>query len=241
MQFKCKICNERFSAAGQRLRTLCEKCTGERKQYLSTMESNFPFLDYGTIKDEGKDTLIFERMPTVSDRKVNCYQRINIPGKNTSVLGKGSYGEVWLVQHRITKEQFALKVIHKQILGNTHQTKNLQREIEIQQRISHNNIIKVYDVMADRENIYILMEYADGGNLFRYIRKKKRLSEREAYKFFVQIASAINFLHKNSLLHRDIKPENILLSENETVKLCDFGCCTSCDEKVGRYFLLSKV
>ena len=67
------------------------------------------------------------------------------------------------------------------------------------------------------------MEFAKNGNLFHYIRKKKRLGEAEAMKIFLQTCKGIDFIHKKSLIHRDIKPENLLLDDKKNVKICDFG------------------
>jgi len=227
----CRVCKGRtYNRSRHKLCSLCNKCQEERKGYLKDMDSEFPCLSKGSFKSVDD----IDKLVDLA-RDFHCYKRINVPGERDSILGKGAYGEVLLVQHKDTKEVYALKVIHKLRLENTYQLSNLEHEVATQRRIEHSNIIKVYDVFNTKENIYILMEYADGGNLFRYIRKKNRLSEQEAYKLFVQIACALNFLHKNSLMHRDIKPENILLTKEGEVKLCDFGCCTVCDEMEGRY------
>eukprot|EP00826_Nyctotherus_ovalis_P010388 TRINITY_DN12744_c0_g3_i9.p1 TRINITY_DN12744_c0_g3~~TRINITY_DN12744_c0_g3_i9.p1 ORF type:complete len:230 (-),score=53.08 TRINITY_DN12744_c0_g3_i9:816-1505(-) len=229
MYFNCKVCKDRVHVhVRRRLCALCNKCQEERKSYLKEMDSEFPCLSKGNLKSEGGDKSV------CLARDFHCYKQLKVPGKDSCVLGKGTYGEVLLVQHQDTKEKYALKVIHKLRFENMYQLSNLEHEVFIQRKIVHDNIIKVYDVMSDKKSMYILMEYADGGNLFRYIRKKGKLQEKEAYKFFVQIASALNFLHKNSLVHRDIKPENTLLTREGEVKLCDFGCCTVCNEVEGR-------
>jgi len=236
MQFVCKSCNKSaFIRVKHNLNSLCDECRKERKDYLEEMAESFPCLKLGSFEKEGIDFSLLESPSPSYSTKFSLYKKTIVPGKNTYVLGKGAYGEVWLVKNKITKQLYALKVIPRTNLANTQQRKNVKHEIEIQQRINHRNIIKVYDTFSDKENIYIVMEYADNGNLFYYIRKHKRLTEQEAFKFFVQIACAVNFLHKNSLLHRDIKPENILITKNGTAKLCDFGCCTYCDEMIGRY------
>lgn len=229
MYFNCKVCKDRVHVhVKRRLCTLCNKCQEERRLYLKEMDSEFPCLSKGKLKSQGGDKTV------CLARDFHCYKQVKVPGKDSSVLGKGTYGEVLLVQHQDTKEKYALKTIHKLRLENTHQLSSLEHEVFVQRRIVHDNVVKVYDVMSDKENMYILMEYADGGNLFRYIRKKGRLGEKEAYEFFVQIACALNFLHKNSLLHRDIKPENVLLTGTREVKLCDFGCSAACNEAEGR-------
>ena len=84
---------------------------------------------------------------------------------------------------------------------------------------------------SDIDHIYIIMEYANKGNLFRLIKKKKKLTEKESFFFFTQVCSVVHFLHSHKLMHRDIKPENLLISENGIIKLCDFGNCASSDNR----------
>ena len=102
-----------------------------------------------------------------------------------------------------------------------------KREIDIHIRITHPHIIKLYSYLDDRNNYYLALEYASNGSLYQYIQKKKGMSENEAFYYFIQVASAIYFLHSNGYAHRDIKPENILIDENGNIKLCDFGWCVN--------------
>lgn len=67
------------------------------------------------------------------------------------------------------------------------------------------------------------MEYAEGGELFDYIVKRKRLDESEAIKFMQQIVAGVEYIHKNGIVHRDLKPENLLLDHNKNIKIVDFG------------------
>ena len=69
------------------------------------------------------------------------------------------------------------------------------------------------------------MEYVSNGSLYNLIKKSHQMPEDKAFKYFIKTLSAVHFLHENNLIHRDLKPENILLSENDDVKLCDFGWC----------------
>lgn len=205
--------------------------------FTQRLEEAFPCLKTGTfLPDDPKtSSTSFQRFFSSSTASVDDYQRTGVAGTEAEVLGRGGYGEVWLVQHKATKKHYAMKALNKKRLAKSSQLKNLAHEIATQRRILHDSIVRVYDFMEDRVNIYILMEYASRGSLFAYIRKKERLDEKEAFKFFVQIASAVNFLHKNSLMHRDIKPENILLTTTGDVKLCDFGLCASYDKRRERY------
>jgi serine/threonine protein kinase len=99
------------------------------------------------------------------------------------------------------------------------------REVEIHKRLKHENIIRLYASAEDDKYLYLFLEYASKGNLFYLIRSKKVLTEDEAFYFFIQTCAGIYFLHKNGFIHRDIKPENLLLSEDNTLKICDFGWC----------------
>ena len=106
-------------------------------------------------------------------------------------------------------------------------TSIIKREIDVHIRITHPHIIKLYSYMEDRYNFYLAMEYAQKGTLYKLIQQKNGMDENEAFHYFIQVVSAIHFLHMNGYAHRDIKPENILLDKNSQVKLCDFGWCVN--------------
>ena len=99
------------------------------------------------------------------------------------------------------------------------------REVEIHKKLKHDNIIRLYTSLEDEKFIYLVLEYAAKGNLFYLIRKKKTLTEDEAFYFFIQTCAGIYFLHKHGLIHRDIKPENLLIGDDNILKICDFGWC----------------
>jgi serine/threonine protein kinase len=102
-----------------------------------------------------------------------------------SVLGKGSYGEVELAQHKKTGKQLAIKKIDKSSLANKKIKATLMREVDIHKRLKHENIIRLYTSFEDNNYIYLVLEYASKGNLFFMIRGKKVLSEDEAFYFFI--------------------------------------------------------
>ena len=81
----------------------------------------------------------------------------------------------------------------------------------------------MYNSLEDEKYIYLVMEYAEKGALFKMIRTHGGFDERTAFYYFIQCASGIYFLHKNGFMHRDLKPENLLVSINNTLKICDFG------------------
>ena len=140
-------------------------------------------------------------------------------------LGTGAYGRVYLVSHNETKEEYALKVIEKKKLLNMYGNCDIiHNEIKIHSKLEHANIIRLYSVKETPKEINIIMEYAKNGNLYQLIsRNKSGFSEQKAFRYFIQVVNAVYFLHENQIIHRDIKPENLLISENGTIKLCDFG------------------
>ena len=140
-------------------------------------------------------------------------------------LGSGSFGRVFLVTHNETKDYYALKVIDKRkLLMSYGKLDIIYNEINIHSKLDHENIIKLYNVHEDNESIYIVLEYAENGNLFEMITKEKNgLSEYSAFEYFIQVVNAVYYLHNNNIIHRDIKPENILIGKDNKIKLCDFG------------------
>lgn len=138
-------------------------------------------------------------------------------------LGEGTFGVVRLATHILTGEKVAVKILDKRkILEDADKTR-IEREIKILKLMRHNNIIHLYYVIQNSTTIYLIMEYASGKELFDYITKKKRLQEVEACKFYQQILSGIEYLHKLKVVHRDLKPENLLLDSKKDLKIVDFG------------------
>jgi len=138
-------------------------------------------------------------------------------------LGEGTFGVVRMGTHILTGEKVAVKILEKiRILEQADKTR-VEREIKILKNLRHNNIVQLYSVIQTVTTIYLIMEYANGKELFDYIVLKKRLHEGEACKFFQQILSGIEYLHKLRIVHRDLKPENLLLDNKKDIKIVDFG------------------
>ena len=146
-------------------------------------------------------------------------------------IGRGGYGKIYLAKNTKDNKEYAIKYISKEKMKQVGVDGSvIQREIDVHIRINHPRIIKLHSFLEDKYNYYLALEYAPNGNLYQYIQKKKGMPEREAFKYFIQVSSAIYFLHKYGYVHRDIKPENILLDKNLDVKLCDFGWCVSVEK-----------
>eukprot|EP00112_Aurelia_sp_Birch-Aquarium-sp1_P005311 Seg160.7_Seg160.8 transcript_id=Seg160.7_Seg160.8/GoldUCD/mRNA.D3Y31 product="Serine/threonine-protein kinase BRSK2" protein_id=Seg160.7_Seg160.8/GoldUCD/D3Y31 len=139
-----------------------------------------------------------------------------------NVLGKGQTGIVKLGVHSASKKKVAIKIVDRTKLA-PHILTKVEREIAIMKLINHPNILGLYDVYENRKNLYLVLEYVGGGELFEYLVKKKRLQVMEARRFFRQIVSAVDFCHHHLICHRDLKPENLLLDNKKNVKIADFG------------------
>lgn len=138
-------------------------------------------------------------------------------------LGKGTFGEVKLGIHRITNEKVAIKVLEKDKIVDEADKERVTREIHILKLIRHPNIIQLYEIIEDKEKLYLITEYASGGELFDYIVANQRVKELEACKFFQQLVDGIEYVHKLNIVHRDLKPENLLLDAKKNIKIVDFG------------------
>ena len=142
------------------------------------------------------------------------------------LVGDGSFSKVFLYQHKTSKIKYAIKKINiPSFLKKTNNKNLILEEINIQSKISHPNIIRLFNYFKDKNNInmFLILEYASKGTLFDYIHHKNGFDETEAFYFFFQAVNAIYFLHKNKIIHRDLKPENLLINHNNILKLCDFG------------------
>mgnify|MGYP002624194063 CR=1 FL=1 len=171
-------------------------------------------------------------------RRINYNEKYNldnfipiIENGKPKIIGCGSFGQVFLVMNTINKKLYAIKHMEKKSLSNKLDSfEGIYKEIYIQSRIDHPNILPILYVNETSTDFDLVLEYASGGSLFHYIRRKKYLTEPLAFSLFIQVINAIYFLHKNNFIHRDIKPENILLFDNNIIKLCDFGWCVRLEE-----------
>ena len=138
-------------------------------------------------------------------------------------LGRGKFGKVYLARERRTKYIVALKVLSKSQLLKSGVEHQLRREIEIQGHLRHKHILRMYGYFYDNKNIYLILEYSPGGELYKKLTTKGSFSDRTAARFIRDLSQAFAYCHSKHVIHRDIKPENLLLGPNNTVKIADFG------------------
>jgi serine/threonine protein kinase len=140
----------------------------------------------------------------------------------TKIIGKGSFSNVYKSYHIETKEMYAIKVVSLKNLAHK-MIENIESEINIMMKIKHDNIVKLHETIKTDKHICLVIDYCDGEDLNKYIKKNGRISEKQTKMFMTQIASGLYYLHSLNLIHRDLKPHNILLSKNGNIKIADFG------------------
>ncbi|XP_053728634.1 MAP/microtubule affinity-regulating kinase 4 isoform X1 [Synchiropus splendidus] len=137
-------------------------------------------------------------------------------------IGKGNFAKVKLARHILTGREVAIKIIDKTQLNPTSLQK-LFREVRIMKTLNHPNIVQLFEVIETEKTLYLIMEYASGGEVFDYLVAHGRMKEKEARAKFRQIVSAVHYCHQKNIVHRDLKAENLLLDANSNIKIADFG------------------
>lgn len=136
----------------------------------------------------------------------------------------GGYGTVQKCWHKETGAVRAVKIMKKSKISKSDWTR-LRYEIDILKNLDHPNILRLFEVFEDKQQIYLVTEICDGGELFDEIINRGKFEEKDAAPIMKQLLSAISYCHKKNVCHRDLKPENILLDAKDkgTIKLIDFG------------------
>lgn len=144
-------------------------------------------------------------------------------------------GRVRIARHSKTGQYAAVKIVSKHPILNSRLSmrnlgdeaerilRSIEREIVIMKLIEHPNIMKLYDVWETSTELFLILEYVEGGELFEYLCNKGRLPTSEALGYFQQIINAVHYCHSFNIAHRDLKPENLLLDRDKNIKVADFG------------------
>ncbi|MCJ1403782.1 hypothetical protein MMC11_007005 [Xylographa trunciseda] len=200
------------------------------------------------VDQEQKDLNRLSQISTSSTNSLGTRKRKTHvgPWHLGKTLGKGATGRVRYARHKLTGQSAAIKIVSKDqamkmqsksiaamdeilatapvsMTGPKTMPSSIEREVIIMKLIEHPNIISLYDVWENRGEIYLIMEFVEGGELYGHIDKHRRLTEYESVRIFRQMLSGLAYCHGLNIYHRDLKPENILLDKDENVKLVDFG------------------
>jgi len=184
---------------------------GNAKNADSSVEGIKQFLDKAKEEFEEK-----WKAPVQSTATYDDFDRMK-------TLGTGSFGRVMLVQHKGTKEYYAMKILDKQKIVKLKQVEHTLNEKKILNSINFPFLVTLKYHFKDTTNLYMLMEYINGGEMFSHLRKLGRFSEPHTRFYAAQIVMTFEYLHFLDLIYRDLKPENLLIDCFGYVKMTDFG------------------
>ncbi|KAH9281565.1 cAMP-dependent protein kinase catalytic subunit alpha [Echinococcus granulosus] len=168
----------------------------------------------------------------LDDAKKEFLEKWEKPSQNTAclddfdrikTLGTGSFGRVMLVQHKAKKTYYAMKILDKQKVVKLKQVEHTLNEKRILQAICFPFLVKLNYSFKDNSNLYMVLDFINGGEMFSHLRKIGRFSESHARFYASQVVLAFEYLHHLELVYRDLKPENILIDERGYLKITDFG------------------
>ena len=139
------------------------------------------------------------------------------------VIGKGGFGKVWKIQSKKTKTIYALKEMSKLKIIDKKSEKSINSEREFLSKLNHPFIVNMHYAFQDKQNLYLVMDILNGGDLRYHISRYRKFSEEQTRFFIANIIYSLQYIHSNNVIHRDIKPENLVLDEKGYVRITDFG------------------
>ncbi|KAG1368158.1 CBL-interacting protein kinase 8 [Cocos nucifera] len=138
-------------------------------------------------------------------------------------IGQGTFAKVKFAQNTETGESVAMKVLDRATIIKHKMVDQIKREIFIMKLVRHPHVVRLYEVLASRTKIYIILEFITGGELFDKIVHRGKLSEADSRRYFQQLIDGVDYCHSKGVYHRDLKPENLLLDSQGNLKISDFG------------------
>nr|QWX95814.1 SGK-related kinase [Strongyloides stercoralis] len=194
------------------------------ENFLTVLVNNYSSLDYiqtffdGFLGDENKNHIYLGP----SERKTAKPDDFDI----IKTIGKGSFGMVFLVQHKKNHKIYAMKVLKKEQIKKRNEVKRVMAERNVlKANINHPFLVSLHYSFQTKHKLYFILDYLNGGELFFHLQKERSFSETRSRFYAANIASALGYLHKNNIIYRDLKPENLLLDKYGYVVITDFGLC----------------
>ena len=139
------------------------------------------------------------------------------------VIGKGGFGRVWKIQSKKTKTKYALKEMSKVRIIDKKSEKSINSEREFLSKLNHPFIVNMHYAFQDKDNLYLVMDLLNGGDLRFHISRYRKFSEEQTRFFIANMIYALEYIHENNVIHRDIKPENLVLEDKGYCRITDFG------------------
>ncbi|EGR31045.1 protein kinase domain protein, partial [Ichthyophthirius multifiliis] len=139
------------------------------------------------------------------------------------IIGKGGFGKVWKVDNKKTRKMYAMKEMSKALIITKKSINSVLNEKKLLSQLNHPFLVNMHYSFQDRDNLYLIMDFMEGGDLRYHIAKQKRFTEEQTKFFVVNILLGLEYLHKRNIIHRDIKPENLVLDNQGYVKITDLG------------------
>ncbi|XP_011071316.1 CBL-interacting serine/threonine-protein kinase 1-like [Sesamum indicum] len=139
------------------------------------------------------------------------------------ILGEGNFGKVKYARNLESGQPFAIKILEKNRILDLKITDQIKREIGTLKLLKHPNVVRLYEVLASKAKIYMVLEYVNGGELFERIASKGKFTEAKGRKLFQQLIDGVSYCHNKGVFHRDLKLENVLIDASGSIKITDFG------------------
>jgi serine/threonine protein kinase len=171
-----------------------------------------------------KNRILFLSPSVMSGEEREC-RKDDFESLANSNIGVGGFGKVYKVRHKDSKNIYAIKVINKAKIIEHDLVEQIKLEVEIMYKLDNKYIVRLHNHYEDDDSFYLILEYAPRGQIYTRLKREGRFSERVSAQFLREVVEAVKYLHSMDppIIHRDIKPENILLDQDDSIKLADFG------------------
>ncbi|KAJ8266227.1 hypothetical protein GJAV_G00128000 [Gymnothorax javanicus] len=200
---------------------------GQQRQYTTPLSQMGP---QRVLKNPGSETATRLNLPgpgrVAVQPSASAVESPKLSIKNFDIgrpLGKGKFGNVYLARERKLNFIVALKVLFKSQMEKEGVEHQLRREIEIQSHLKHPNILRFYNYFHDRSRVFLILEYAPRGEMYKELQRNGRFDDQRTATYMEELSDALQYCHERKVIHRDIKPENLLLGFRGELKIADFG------------------